>query len=50
MEDDKTIDFLKTITTDESINAMDYIIESKKCSDFDVMEIYFSEKNFPWFV
>jgi len=46
----RTIDYLKTINSDESQDALKYIEECKISGDFEDIENYFSENHSPWFV
>lgn len=45
-----TIDYLKTINSDESEDALKYIEECKISGDFEDIENYFSEDQSPWFI
>ncbi len=45
-----TIEYLKTIKTKESENAIEYITECNNAGDFDEIEEYFSEMNTPWWL
>jgi len=45
-----TIDYLKTINSDESEDALKYIEECKISGDFEDIENYFAENQSPWFI
>ncbi|MDQ8015152.1 MAG: hypothetical protein REI96_22085 [Flavobacterium nitrogenifigens] len=45
-----TIDYLKTLNSNESEDALKYIEECKISGDFNGIEIYFSENQSPWFI
>jgi len=44
----KTIDYLKTQTTDDAKRALEYVIASSKANDFKNLEQYYKET--PWFI
>ena len=44
----ETIEYLKTQTSDEAKNALEYVITCSKAGDFDNLEEYYNQT--PWFV
>ncbi|WP_062062907.1 hypothetical protein [Aquimarina longa] len=46
----ETKKFLKSQKTDDSIDALNYIIECEESGDFDLLKDYFDKKSLPWFV
>ena len=46
----KTLDYLKSETSDEAQAACKYIQECKEAGDFDTIDTYFNPDNLPWFI
>jgi len=46
----KTLNYLKTIGTDEATKAIDYLKRCQSAGDFEDLETYFSSQHLPWWV
>ena len=47
---DETIDFLKTQTSKEAVEALEYVTACKDSGDFENLNEHFSHDTMPWFV
>lgn len=47
---DKTINYLYSLNTEESLKAASYLEECNETGDFDDIENYYSKEQLPWWI